>query len=195
MVTKVTSNVIDPAAVTAAAVGLGSVDNTADTAKPVSTAQQTALNLKANLASPTFTGTVGGVTKAMVGLGSVDNTADAAKNVSYAASAGTSGSCSGNAATATTATNVTNVPVPALYGIGSYVIGRPANATSYPPGNTISGTILCVTSPGSSYNNSTMVWNGGTPSPTLISVGNWLCVSPAYGTGSFGYSGLWVRIS
>ncbi len=39
-------------------VGLGSVDNTADSAKPVSTAQQTALDLKANLASPTFTGTV-----------------------------------------------------------------------------------------------------------------------------------------
>ncbi len=38
-------------------VGLASVDNTADTAKPVSTAQQTALNLKANLASPTLTGT------------------------------------------------------------------------------------------------------------------------------------------
>lgn len=38
-------------------VGLGSVDNTADTAKPVSTAQQTALNLKADLASATFTGT------------------------------------------------------------------------------------------------------------------------------------------
>ena len=39
-------------------VGLGSVDNTADTGKPVSTAQQTALDLKAPLASPTFTGTV-----------------------------------------------------------------------------------------------------------------------------------------
>lgn len=38
-------------------VGLGSVDNTADSAKPVSTAQQTALDLKANLASPVFTGT------------------------------------------------------------------------------------------------------------------------------------------
>lgn len=38
-------------------VGLGSVDNTADTAKPVSTAQQTALDLKAPLASPTLTGT------------------------------------------------------------------------------------------------------------------------------------------
>jgi hypothetical protein len=38
-------------------VGLGNVDNTSDVNKPVSTAQQTALNLKANLASPTFTGT------------------------------------------------------------------------------------------------------------------------------------------
>ena len=45
--------------ITKTMVGLGSVDNTADTAKPVSTATQTALNLKANLASPTFSGTVG----------------------------------------------------------------------------------------------------------------------------------------
>lgn len=66
---------------TKASVGLANVDNTSDTSKPVSTAQQTALNLKANSASPTFTGTVSGVTKAMVGLGSVDNTADSEKNV------------------------------------------------------------------------------------------------------------------
>lgn len=45
---------------------------------------QTALDLKANLASPTFTGTVGGITKSMVGLGSVDNTTDAGKPVSTA---------------------------------------------------------------------------------------------------------------
>ena len=70
--------------ITKSMVGLGSADNTADTAKPVSTAQQTALDLKANLASPTFTGTVGGITKSMVGLGSVDNTADTAKPVSTA---------------------------------------------------------------------------------------------------------------
>lgn len=38
-------------------VGLGSVDNTSDASKPVSTATQTALDLKANLASPTFSGT------------------------------------------------------------------------------------------------------------------------------------------
>jgi hypothetical protein len=44
--------------VTKAMVGLGSVDNTADTAKPVSTAQQAALDLKANLAGAAFTGSV-----------------------------------------------------------------------------------------------------------------------------------------
>jgi hypothetical protein len=65
-------------------IGLGNVDNTSDAGKPVSTATQTALNLKANLASPTFTGTVSGVTKSMVGLGNVDNTSDAGKPVSTA---------------------------------------------------------------------------------------------------------------
>ena len=63
---------------------LSNVDNTSDTAKPVSTATQTALNLKANLASPTFTGTVSGVTKTHVGLSNVDNTSDTAKPVSTA---------------------------------------------------------------------------------------------------------------
>lgn len=38
-------------------VGLGNVDNTSDANKPVSTATQTALNLKADLASPALTGT------------------------------------------------------------------------------------------------------------------------------------------
>lgn len=37
-------------------VGLANVDNTSDANKPVSTAQQTALNLKADLASPALTG-------------------------------------------------------------------------------------------------------------------------------------------
>lgn len=40
-------------------------------------------------------------TKAEVGLGNVDNTADANKSVKYATSAGSAGSCTGNAATAT----------------------------------------------------------------------------------------------
>ena len=41
-------------------------------------------NLKANLASPTFTGTVNGITASMVGLGNVTNTSDANKPVSTA---------------------------------------------------------------------------------------------------------------
>lgn len=65
-------------------VGLSNVDNVAAANLPVSTAQQTALNLKANLASPTFTGTVGGITKAMVGLANADNTSDLNKPISTA---------------------------------------------------------------------------------------------------------------
>ena len=44
----------------------------------------TALGTKAPIASPTFTGTVGGITKSMVGLANVDNTSDANKPVSTA---------------------------------------------------------------------------------------------------------------
>jgi hypothetical protein len=57
----------------------------ADTSALALTADvNTALDLKAPLASPTFTGTVSGVTKAHVGLANVDNTADASKPVSTA---------------------------------------------------------------------------------------------------------------
>jgi trimeric autotransporter adhesin len=45
---------------------------------------QNALNAKASLASPTFTGTVNGITKSMVGLANVDNTSDASKPISSA---------------------------------------------------------------------------------------------------------------
>jgi len=92
--------------ITKTMVGLGSVDNTTDAAKPISTATQTALDLKlasataattyetitnvalkAPLAAPTFTGTVSGITATMVGLGNVDNTSDTNKPVSTAQAA------------------------------------------------------------------------------------------------------------
>lgn len=63
------------AALTKASVGLANVENTSDANKPVSTAQQTALDLKANLASPAFTGTPTGITATHVGLGNVTNVA------------------------------------------------------------------------------------------------------------------------
>lgn len=45
----------NPHSVTKAQVGLSAADNTSDTDKPVSTAQQAALDLKANINNPTFT--------------------------------------------------------------------------------------------------------------------------------------------
>ncbi len=78
------SELIANAATARTNIGLGNVNNTSDANKPVSTAQQTALDLKANLASPTFTGTVGGITASMVGLGNVNNTSDTNKPVSTA---------------------------------------------------------------------------------------------------------------
>ena len=41
-----------------------------------------ALDLKANISSPTFTGTVGGITATMVGLSNVNNTSDLSKPIS-----------------------------------------------------------------------------------------------------------------
>ena len=66
--------------ITPTMVGLGNVSNTVDLAKPVSTATQTALDLKANIASPTFTGMITG---------------------------NLTGNVAGNATTATTASTVT----------------------------------------------------------------------------------------
>ena len=54
----VTTAKIATGAVTKTMVGLGNVDNTSDANKPVSTATQTALDLKAPKAAPTFTGTL-----------------------------------------------------------------------------------------------------------------------------------------
>ena len=76
-----------PTGLAKADVGLANVDNTTDASKPVSTATQTALDLKAPINSPTFTGTVSGITKSMVGLGNVNNTADADKQISNATGA------------------------------------------------------------------------------------------------------------
>ena len=77
----------NPHGVTAAQVGLDKVNNTSDADKPVSTAQQTALDKKVDK-----TTTINGhelssninITSTDVGLGNVDNTSDAKKPVSEA---------------------------------------------------------------------------------------------------------------
>jgi len=58
--------------VTKTSIGLGNVDNTSDVNKPVSTVQQSALNLKADLTGATFTGTINN-NLSTVGVGTVSN--------------------------------------------------------------------------------------------------------------------------
>jgi hypothetical protein len=63
-----TSPVINtPTGITKTDVGLANVDNTSDANKPVSTAGQTALDLKANLAGATFTGALSGTSLTLSG--------------------------------------------------------------------------------------------------------------------------------
>jgi len=72
-------------------VGLGSVDNTTDAGKPVSTAQQTALNLKSNLISPAFTtpniGVATGSVSGNAGSATILQTARTIAGVSFNGSA------------------------------------------------------------------------------------------------------------
>ena len=87
------SNKSNPHTVTKAQVGLGSVDNTSDANKPVSTAQATAIadaksagttaqaNMNTHIAD---TLNPHSVTKAQISLGNVDNTSDMGKPVSTA---------------------------------------------------------------------------------------------------------------
>lgn len=80
----------NPHGVTKTQIGLSSVDNTSDADKPISTATQTALNEKAGLVSPAFTGTPTAPTAA----GSTNNTQIATTahvKTAYASADGTIG--------------------------------------------------------------------------------------------------------
>ena len=63
-----------PTGITKTDVGLANVDNTSDANKPVSTAGQTALDLKANLSGATFTGAVSGTSLTLSGDLTVNGT-------------------------------------------------------------------------------------------------------------------------
>lgn len=75
---------------------------------PDVTGLEDALDSKAPLESPTFTGTVGGISKTMIGLSNVDNTSDANKPVSTATQTALDGKSS-TGHTHTLATGATDV--------------------------------------------------------------------------------------
>jgi hypothetical protein len=91
-----------------------------------------------------------------------------------------------------------------LYAIGSYVNARPRNTTNYAVNSTLAGSSLYTGLFGS-------IWYTGDPTTftsynalgasnftltsVLVNTGTWRCISPAYGDGNNGVTGLWVRIS
>ena len=97
----------NPHSVTKAQVGLSAADNTSDADKPVSTAGQTALDLKANKANPDFTGVVeclngsiqfnddGSGTKATLSFAAGTGVVDINKNTNVAGNITLSGNVDG----------------------------------------------------------------------------------------------------
>jgi hypothetical protein len=173
-------------------VGLGNVDNTSDSNKPISSATQNALDAKANstdltnglaakapLNSPTFTGTVSGITKSMVGLGNVDNTSDSNKPISSATQ---------NALDAkANSTDLTN----------GLAAKAPLNSPTFT--GTVSGITQSMVGLGNVENTALSTWTGSTAVEKVGTIveGMWngTSVSVAYGgtgTNSFGTNHLLV---
>lgn len=111
------------------AVGLGDVDNTSDANKPISTATQTALNAKAPLANPTFTG--------------LPNAPTAAAGTNTTQLATTAYVVAERAATATLTNKTLTTPV--LTGTREVRVAIPANAIDLSTGNVFTKTISGAT--------------------------------------------------
>lgn len=111
------------------AVGLGNVDNTSDANKPISTATQTALDAKAPLANPTFTG--------------LPNAPTAAAGTNTTQLATTAYVVAERAATATLTNKTLTTPV--LTGTREVRVAMPANAIDLSTGNVFTKTISGAT--------------------------------------------------
>ena len=105
--------------VTKTDVGLSNVDNTSDASKPISSATQTALNLKANLASPALTGTPTAPTADIETNTTQIATTAFVKSQGYVTNPGVTSVSAGNGLTFTTITET-----------GSVTLGTPGTLTS-----------------------------------------------------------------
>ena len=87
--------------------------------------------------------------------------------------------------------------IPSGGAVGSYSMGRPANATTYYAGDTASSMYEVTPKTNAGYNfwYTGTSWSNGTPVGVLS--GTWKAMGTAFGdqSNTRGYSGLWVRIS
>lgn len=153
-----------------AAVGLTNVDNTSDVSKPVSTATQNALNLKADLASPVFSGNptaptaTAGTSTTQIATTAFVTAADALKaNIASPTLTGTPA-----APTASPSTNTTQIATTAF--VAAAITAAPA-----PPAlATVSATAPASPQTGQIWWNTTRkeltIWDG---SAWQVVVGTW----------------------
>ncbi len=177
---------------------INNVNNTSDADKPVSTATQSALDLKAPLASPAFTGTVTGITAAMVGAPSGSGT-------STGTNTGDQTSVTGNAGTATalqTARTINGVSFDGTANITVSAAAGTLTGTALPSGvitssltavGTIATGVWQGTAITDSYIASAATWNAkqnaitfGTGVQTALSVNVGTAGSPVINGGALG---------
>ena len=151
------------------------------------------LNLKANINSPTFTGTVGGITQSMVGLGNVTNESKATMftNATFTGTFATAAGAIGNASLANGAVaNLSGTNT----GDQTTITGNAGTATALQTARTIGTTTGDATSAGSSFNGTanntnaltlaTVNSNVGTFTNSTITVnGKGLITAASSGTG------------
>jgi len=139
------------------------------------------LNLKANINSPTFTGTVGGITQSMVGLGNVTNESKATMftNATFTGTFATAAGAIGNASLANGAVaNLSGTNT----GDQTTITGNAATATALQTARTIGTTTGDATSAGSTFNGTANNTNALTLATVNSNVGSFgsATQSPTY---------------
>jgi len=139
------------------------------------------LNLKANINSPTFTGTVGGITQSMVGLGNVTNESKATMftNATFTGTFATAAGAIGNASLANGAVaNLSGTNT----GDQTTITGNAGTATALQTARTIGTTTGDATSAGSTFNGTANNTNALTLATVNANVGSFgsATQSPTY---------------
>jgi len=169
--------------------GLALKVNIADTASMLSTyfrkvdtaSLSNRINLKANINSPTFTGTVGGITQSMVGLGNVTNESKATMftNATFTGTFATAAGAIGNASLANGAVaNLSGTNT----GDQTTITGNAATATALQTARTIGTTTGDATSAGSTFDGTANNTNALTLATVNSNVGSFgsATQSPTY---------------